>query len=343
MVNLITVRPTLTYLLIYAFLLCWFPAGAQNLTGTWEGRMSDEDLQINITQDSETEICGYTYDHFRTNPRDYCKAYFRGYYNKRQDAWELNGISFLENSGTHVLMRIKLYKDKINGEDVLLALVQAKSTGDFFLSLGIRENAVLRKVSSKPTPLAGKLPPCFPDPERPPKDIKPVIKPKPDTLVKKPEPVKKPVDTTAVRKKDTVITKPEIPVVKEVPKKAPDPIIETVKERKNVTFSRIPVTVKNINLKVYDNAIVDGDTVSIFYNGKLLVDRKRLSEQPIEINLDLDEKAPRHEILLFAHNLGSIPPNTALIVVTVGDKRYELHSKASLQENAVLIFEYDPK
>jgi hypothetical protein len=46
---------------------------------------------------------------------------------------------------------------------------------------------------------------------------------------------------------------------------------------------------------------------------------------------------------MFAENLGSIPPNTALIVVTAGNKRYELRSKASLEENAVLLFEYKTK
>jgi hypothetical protein len=46
---------------------------------------------------------------------------------------------------------------------------------------------------------------------------------------------------------------------------------------------------------------------------------------------------------MFAENLGSIPPNTALIVVTAGTKRYELHSSASLEENAVMLFEYKPE
>ena len=113
--------------------------------------------------------------------------------------------------------------------------------------------------------------------------------------------------------------------------------------RKNTTISRIPVSVKNITLNVYDNATVDGDSVTIFYNGKILVNKQRLSEKPIVINLELDEKAPLHEITMFAENLGSIPPNTALIVVTAGDKRYELHSSTNLAENAVLIFEYKPK
>ncbi|MBK6635388.1 MAG: hypothetical protein IPG38_14745 [Chitinophagaceae bacterium] len=55
------------------------------------------------------------------------------------------------------------------------------------------------------------------------------------------------------------------------------------------------------------------------------------------------KKAAQHEIVLFAHNLGSIPPNTALIVVNAGDQRFELYSSASLTENAVLVFEYKGK
>jgi hypothetical protein len=47
--------------------------------------------------------------------------------------------------------------------------------------------------------------------------------------------------------------------------------------------------------------------------------------------------------VLFAHNLGSIPPNTATVVVKSGGKRYELRSSASLTENAVLMLDYKPK
>ncbi len=69
---------------------------------------------------------------------------------------------------------------------------------------------------------------------------------------------------------------------------------------------------------------------------------QRLSETPIEFNLSLDENVTQHEIIMYAENLGGIPPNTALIVITAGGKRYELRSKASLVENAVLVIEYKP-
>ncbi len=119
--------------------------------------------------------------------------------------------------------------------------------------------------------------------------------------------------------------------------------VATVSTRKNTVFSRIPVNVTNITLDIFDNGTVDGDSISVFYNNKLLVSNRVLSEKAITVQLLLDEKAPQHEIVLFANNLGSIPPNTATIVVKAGDKRYELHSSASLTENAVLVLEYKPK
>lgn len=69
---------------------------------------------------------------------------------------------------------------------------------------------------------------------------------------------------------------------------------------------------------------------------------QRLSDKPINIDIDFDKDTNIHEITLYAENLGSIPPNTALIVVTAGKQRFELRSKASLSENAVLVFERKP-
>ncbi len=128
-----------------------------------------------------------------------------------------------------------------------------------------------------------------------------------------------------------------------VPTAVPEAVLKDIGNRKNSIFSRIPVSVKDITISIYDNATIDGDSISVFYNNKLLVNNQPLTAKPITVNLTLDEKATQHEIVLFAHNLGSIPPNTALIVVNAGDKRYELHSSASLTENAVLVFEYKPK
>jgi dipeptidyl-peptidase 4 len=117
----------------------------------------------------------------------------------------------------------------------------------------------------------------------------------------------------------------------------------TVPSRKNSVFGRLEVNDRNVTLDIFDNGTIDGDSISVYYNNKLLVANRGLTDKAIVVQLMLDDKAPQHEIVLFAHNLGSISPNTATVVVKSGGKRYELRSSASLTENAVLMLDYKPK
>ncbi len=111
-------------------------------------------------------------------------------------------------------------------------------------------------------------------------------------------------------------------------------------KREQSQQARITVNTKKISLSIYDNGVTDGDTVSIFFNGKLLMSHQRVTEKPITLELELDMNLAKNEIILFAENLGSIPPNTALVVVNAGNKRYELFSNADMKKNAVLVVEY---
>jgi len=45
---------------------------------------------------------------------------------------------------------------------------------------------------------------------------------------------------------------------------------------------------------------------------------------------------------LYADNLGSIPPNTALMIITDGTNRYEVRLSADLKNNAAIRFELKP-
>jgi hypothetical protein len=55
------------------------------------------------------------------------------------------------------------------------------------------------------------------------------------------------------------------------------------------------------------------------------------------MELELDDK-DENEIKLFAENLGEIPPNTALMIISSGERRIELNLSASLTNNAVVVF-----
>ncbi|MEO6406818.1 MAG: hypothetical protein ABIY51_11710 [Ferruginibacter sp.] len=304
-------------------------AAPPKITGTWEGRMSNEMLQINILE-KNNKICGYTYDHFINNKKEYCKALFDARYNREQEVWYLTGTGFLENSGGHVLMRIRLWFEPGEGNNTMHALVSIKS--GLLSWMGSAEEVILERVSSSPNNQGSIEAYCFPKEEK--KQVeqkKPVVPPVTKTPAPKPEVTRKDSSPQAI------IPAIVPPVVKK------DSNRNNITTRKKNTFAHLVVDVKTITLTVYDNGIVDGDTVSIYYNGKLLASRQRISEKPLTLQLELDEAAALHEITLFAENLGSIPPNTALVVVTAGGKRYELHSSASLTENAVLFLEYKPK
>ena len=47
-----------------------------------------------------------------------------------------------------------------------------------------------------------------------------------------------------------------------------------------------------------------------------------------------------YELMMYAENLGRIPPNTSLMIVTAGKKRYEMRISSNEQKNAVVRFRY---
>ncbi len=334
---------------------------AQNLTGTWEGDLgTDQFLQLNIIQ-TGNKICGYTYDRVKADKKSYCKAFFEGYFDAEKQRLVINGKYFLQNSGSHTLMRLRLNWKKKKGNEILeqepIRTIMYRERMSLFgiviepyIDYDSTEYVQIKKVADQPYELIELMNDCIARDKKktdtvvkkvtPPKDnVPPVVK---VITPKKPKDSVPPVVKviTPVKPKDSL---PPIVVAPVEIKKDTMAVPKTLAQRKNKEQSRIEVDVKTINLKVYDNAIMDGDTVSILYNGNLLLTHQLLSEKGIELNIELDEKQTRHEITLFAENLGSIPPNTALIVITAGNKRYELFASASLEENAVLVFEYKPK
>jgi hypothetical protein len=325
-------------------------ACAQRLTGTWEGDIDgDEFLQVNIVEVKGGKLCGYTWDYRYAKKSDYCKAYFSGSYNKEKSSWFVNGYAFMENSGGHVLMQLTFRLDFEKGETVLNGYCRVKPT--FFSGGGTAYEISLKKTSNRPAMMTQEMKDCVRENEPPKKPINKLpVEPKKDVPV-----LKKPVLPITPKKKDSVIKPPILkPKTKDTITKIQPPVTKVTPKvntlpaqtngRVNKEISRIVVSDRKIKLEVYDNGTIDGDTVSIFYNGKMIMSHQRLSSKPIEIDLLLDENTSLHSIVLFAENLGSIPPNTALIILTTASKkRYELFSSANLQQNAELIFEYKPK
>ena len=97
-----------------------------------------------------------------------------------------------------------------------------------------------------------------------------------------------------------------------------------------------------VKITLYDNAIVDDDTVSVFADKKPVLLRQRISTKPLSFNITLTEPGKPLEIIMQAENLGSIPPNTAVMIIETARKRYEVRLSAGFEKHAVVIITYDP-
>lgn len=97
-----------------------------------------------------------------------------------------------------------------------------------------------------------------------------------------------------------------------------------------------------LEISFYDNGEIDGDTISVYANNKLLVSHKGLSAVPITVKINLSEEDNLQEVVMVAENLGTIPPNTALMIVQAGSQRFTIRLASTEQKNAAVRFRYDP-
>ncbi len=107
-------------------------------------------------------------------------------------------------------------------------------------------------------------------------------------------------------------------------------------KRENVVVQEIEAESDKLRLDVYDNGEVDGDMISIFYNKQIILSNQALTHRSIHIDLALDSLKEFNEISMFAENLGRIPPNTALMIINDGKKKYEVKLSSNMEKNATI-------
>lgn len=338
-----------------------------------------QQLEMNLTQKG-TVLEGCSHD-YTIGRQDYCRASLKGSFDKEANVVKTFGVSFLEkrsaNGVDHVLFNARLVYRRVNGKEMLIGRIIQDNEGIAQFFFNSTEKIVLYKVGPLPNP-ADK---CYfehidgplPEPEKKKPEVKPITKtdvPKtkvitkeniktPPPVVKKTVPVPKNNTTKPAPKPVIVQNKKDVPrpsetklpridsprVVAhepEIPRISNNAIARESAMRDKNVVKVIDVKVPVIKIELYDNGEIDGDTVSVIHNGKVIISNQMLTSKPITINLNLDDGEDIHEITMFAHNLGRIPPNTALMIVTAGNERYELRTSQDLKKNAVVVFEYKP-
>ncbi len=177
-----------------------------------------------------------------------------------------------------------------------------------------------------------------------------------------PKETKQPVAVKEITKSATpktqpvvVVAKPaEQPVVKTVvpppPAPKPDgpkqPVVITdptaatdLATRKVETIKALYFKSDSLTLTLYDNGEVDGDTVSVIMNGNVIMPKVGLSTNAYKKTIYTNEIAGDSiQLVMYAESLGSLPPNTGLLIVNDGNDRYEIRFSGDMQKSSAIVF-----
>jgi hypothetical protein len=340
---------------------------SQNLTGIWRGWFTTESgeqykYELQIDQTKSNRISGVSYSYLDT--RFYGKATLTGNFTKTNQSALVQEIKTVEvkMSGGSVACIMKcLFAYSKSGQEEFLEGSFTSSYEKADLLMGIKRGGncgggtlFLRKVPTSDfyvEPFLRNKPQVKNN--KPPKTPTTQTKPQTKPVVTNKTPANKnSVTKNQTTSKTQVVTQPKqdtirrntTPVVIDKPKEIPTiNIPTTTRSRENELVKTLTVNNEDISVRLYDNGEIDGDSISVYLDGKPIISSKGLSTQPITVNLKLDESNPDHVLVMVAENMGRIPPNTSLMIVQDGDKRYQVSITSTEQKNAMVRFRYQKK
>ncbi|MEO6490488.1 MAG: hypothetical protein ABIO04_11145, partial [Ferruginibacter sp.] len=146
----------------------------------------------------------------------------------------------------------------------------------------------------------------------------------------------KPTPVAAVAKTVVVVPKPS------TASSAPS-FSAALAKREIETIQTVLFKSDSLMLTLYDNGTVDGDTVSIILDGKMILSKQGLSTNPVNKTIYVPQgSGDSMQLVMYAENLGSLPPNTGLLIIKDGNDRYEIRFAGDLEKNAAIILRRRP-
>lgn len=312
------------------------------ITGVWKGKSNRQKVEVKIIQVGDS-LRGTSYYH--DGPRQYRRYSIRGYFdaNSNEAVW-----------WDDQLLEEKPERNGGPGRVPLLARADFNCPGDGRMMLNGKSGKItddspgadlkLDKTDYSQFPdewdyvidnfTAGANAPYIIDSistiafVKPPEITQPVFIPEP-------KPVKKP-ETGLVSIPPPVVVANNPPVV------AVQTPEEKFRTRTNLLVTEIPLSGDSIELRFYDNAEIDGDSISLFLNDRLIFSHIRLTGQAYKVKLAVSELNDDNFLVMVAENLGTIPPNTSYMVAEVNNQRYEARLE-STEGSSAMIRLFKPK
>ncbi|HTF04362.1 MAG TPA: hypothetical protein VK826_10060, partial [Bacteroidia bacterium] len=98
---------------------------------------------------------------------------------------------------------------------------------------------------------------------------------------------------------------------------------DTIQGRKVRKGRTVTVESDVITISVYDKNEIDGDSITLYYGDSLVVQNLALTKKKQSFTIKVDRENPQ-QLILFAENQGSTPPNTACIIIKDGKNNTQI-------------------
>lgn len=351
--------------LLLLFVLIYQLSNAQMITGVWRGKVSGNSgllkppykVELKLVQNGDS-LTGTSY--YYTSSNNYYRFKVKGYFNTENNTVVWRDEEMIEYSsdnrlftpnndameteadfncpGGGVMMLDGKSKKKDDDKEFSLHLDKVERTNfkdewDWVIenyTSGANDPAIIDSVNN----IASAT----------------VEEPKNETAVLPPAEENKPIakkTPVEIKKQDAVKkeSKKETPTIITPTKKDTVPLLsieEKFETRQKKLVTEIPLAGDSIELRFYDNAEIDGDSISLFLNDKLLFTHILLSAQAYIVKIPVTELNEKTELTMVAENLGRIPPNTSLMIAYVEGKRYEAMMESTNNSSAMIRFKTPP-
>jgi hypothetical protein len=317
---------------------------AQQVTGVWKGKIDRKKVEIKIIQNGDS-LAGTSY--YYESPVSYRRYSLKGYFDPVNNSVVWWDDKLIEEKGPNIsgagktpLLSVADFNCPGGGEMFLdgktapkddaddskgpVALTKTPGTSfrdewDFVIdnyTTGGNDPELIDSIALVAFHPKKTLPP-----------VATQTKPQPRETVKTSRP-----KMVAIPPMREPAPKPETPVIVARPKTVEEKFLS----RKIELNTEVPLKGDSVELRFYDNAEIDGDSISLFLNGRMLFTHIRLTDRAYTIKLAVQELGDTNELVMVAENLGSIPPNTSYMVAISGDQRYEARLASTENSSAMI-------
>ena len=314
----------------FTLLLCGLllPATSQQITGVWSGKINRKRAEIKFVQKGDS-ITGTSY--YYESGENFLRYSIKGYFDASNNSVVWWDDQLLSDGG-------KNFK-----EVALLSVADFNCPGDGKMMLDGTATPKENQIKTGDLLLTKIVATSFPDEwdfvidnfvegTNDPDIIDSI-----ELIAKAPKKKRKPFEVTKEKPSEilpmTVVAPldPEVTLAQHTKKMEQNFTI-----RKKVFTAEIPLEGDSIELRFFDNVQVDGDSISLFLNEKMIFTHIRLTEKSFIIKLPIKELNDTNELTMVAENLGAIPPNTAYMVAIVNDKRYEVNLSSTEETSGMI-------